>query len=211
MPMINAVKPYVEKGIYHIYSRSNNGEPVFRSSKHYGMFIEMLERYLLKDAVNNFSNRKVKNYSESINLYGFNILDNHYHLLVEQSQERVIEHFMRSLNVSLTYYLNKYNKSFGRIFQSVYKARLIENDYDLINISSYINLNYNPENPIEAIKYPYSSAYNYVDNNRIYHHKFVKESKILSYFGESRKSYKKFLIDTGLTRMYPPEHNFYSH
>jgi hypothetical protein len=53
----------------------------------------------------------------------------------------------------------KINKRYGRVghlFEGVYKARMIKNDYDLVNLSRYIHLN--PGSSFkEVCEYPYSS------------------------------------------------------
>jgi len=99
---------------------------------------------------------------------------------------------MQSLIISYTNYYNREYSHAGPIFQAVYKARRIESDLDLINISRYIHLNPSPDNPKEAINYIYSSARCYTNSKNSYD--FVKTGPILKFFNNSPDRYKSFLL-----------------
>ena len=186
--MINAVKKFVEGGIYHVYNRGVNGEDVFISEDDFSLFIWLLERYLMKPGFN-YSARK--NFHEKIELLAFCLLSNHIHLLLKQKNERDISDFMHSLNISFTLFVNKRNRRFGHLFQGVYKARLILNDGDLMNVSKYIHLN-NAEKIDGVLKYSHSSLGVYLSDGNDF--PFVNSEIILDLFGQSRKSYEDYLF-----------------
>jgi len=188
MPMVNAVKKFVGGGIYHVYNRGVNGEDIFLSEEDFGLFIWLLARYLTKPGFDSFVR---KNFYGRIELLAFCLLSNHIHLLLKQKSERDISDFMHSLNISFTLFVNKRHGRFGHLFQGVYKARLILNDGDLMNVSKYIHLN-NTERREGALNYPYSSLGVYLSGSSGF--PFVYSKTILDLFGQSRKSYEDYLF-----------------
>jgi len=66
---------------------------------------------------------------------------NHYHLLLEQKQEKGITSFMHKLGTSYTKYFNAKNNRSGSLFQGSYKSVPIKTDAQLFYISAYINGN----------------------------------------------------------------------
>lgn len=131
MPRIDAQKIFQSQSWYHIYNRGNNKQPIFFEKNDYWAF----RRALLHG---------VHHVSENIRIDAFALMENHFHLLVFQQNQRDISTFMRSaINRYNVYIREKYHRK-GRLYESPYKARLIENDA-LTSIRNYILAN-----PIEA-------------------------------------------------------------
>ena len=194
MPSPNAVKEYLEGGIYHIYNKSLEEFRLFKDDDDCIKFLSLLNRYLTKPLFGVKPAHKI--YYEEVILSCFCLMDNHIHLLIKQLGEdvKIIAKFMKSLIISYTNYYNKKYNHFGSIFQGVYRARKIEDDIDLINVSKYIHLNPNPDNPEEAIKYEYSSAKHYL-RNESKSFEFINQDLIMEHFGHSVSRYKKFLLN----------------
>jgi REP element-mobilizing transposase RayT len=77
-----------------------------------------------------------------VDIVAFNILPNHYHLLLHQRTDNGISIFMKSLGGGYTKYFNeKYGRS-GSLFQGVFKSSHVSSDDHLIRLSAYINLNH---------------------------------------------------------------------
>ena len=68
-------------------------------------------------------------------------MPNHFHLLLKQSKKMGIDNFMESLGTRYTMYFNKKYKRVGALCQAVYKAVLVDNDEQLLYLSSYIHQN----------------------------------------------------------------------
>lgn len=154
-------KDYVENGIYHVYNRGVNGDTIFLTETDYKVFTHLLSLYLLPKTPLNFDkNRNRKNYSESIELYSFCLMPNHFHLVLRQKELKSIAEFCHSLFTAYSLTTNRRNKRFGHLFQDIYKARLIVNEEDLVNTINYVH-----NNPIDiGIKpeeYDYSSIASY--------------------------------------------------
>jgi hypothetical protein len=88
-------------------------------------------------------------------------MPNHFHLELKQIGKKDIEFFMRSLITKYSKYFNKKYSRVGPLFQSRYKAVLIQNTEYLLYLSKYIHLN-----PVEPLlqgqgqsleEYPWSS------------------------------------------------------
>ena len=142
MPRKNIIRQYLSDSYYHIYSRGVNKEKTFRSEKDIDVFVSLLKRYLSPESKKNVSRRLYKNYSDEIELLTYAIMPNHFHLLIYQKEnERTISDFMKSLMTSYSMYFNKEHKRVGPVFQSTYKAVLIQDDAYLEHISRYIHLN----------------------------------------------------------------------
>jgi len=162
------------------------------SEKDIVLFTELLKRYLLDYYKNILFRDKVKNYSERIRLFCFCILDNHFHLLLQQLDKNAMNEFLQSLQVSFTAFINRRNGRSGHLFESVYKARMMENEVDLAATSKYIHLNPDPKDAKGCLNYPYSSIYNYVPGS--YNSwEFVDNSRILRLFNNSKKDYLTYI------------------
>lgn len=187
--MKNAVKQYVEKGIYHVYNRGVNKNSIFFNKNDFRIFVRLLDRYLIEPRNKGFVSHKI--YFDRIKLYAFCLLENHFHLLLEQKDNAAMGDFMKSLITSFTMRINKKNNRTGHLFQGVYKARLIEDDIDLIGMSRYIHLN--PKDlSADPMNYYYSSIGNYTGRRRW---DFIDSSRVLVLFGESKPAYQSFLRD----------------
>ena len=79
-----------------------------------------------------------------IRLFAFCIMDNHYHLLLENSSGRMSD-FFRQLNSHYAFYFRKKMKNRGYVFQSRYVSTIIENDSYLKQAILYVL-----QNPVRA-------------------------------------------------------------
>ena len=123
-------------------------------------------------------------------------MPNHIHILVQQTDERIISDFMRSVHVSYTKYFNNKYKRVGTLFQSKYKARLLYTFKDKLYISKYIHRNpidigVNPKNyKWSSLKY-YDRKY----SNTWINNKPITNIFINSGFIEKYKSYLDYVLD----------------
>lgn len=188
MPSRNAIKKYLEGGIYHIYNRGINKEDIFRDEEDYKLFLNLFHEYLSE----RLWKSPLKSYYQKIELYAYCLMPNHMHLLLRQLEVRIISEFMKSLAVRFTRRTNCKYERVGDLFQGVFKARLIESDADFIATADYIH-----KNPSEIQKdienYPFSSLKNYVKGVK---EDYLITEKFLSYFGGSGITYFNRLKET---------------
>ncbi len=72
-----------------------------------------------------------------IRLFAYCIMDNHYHLVLENASDRLSD-FQMLLNVQYGMYYRKMEGGKGYVFQSRFKSTLIENDSYLIQSIRYL-------------------------------------------------------------------------
>lgn len=154
--MPRTTRVIMENACYHIITRGNQKQTVFRESKDYEEFLKLLGRYKRK---------------YNFRLYSFCLMPNHVHLLVEINQAPTLSLFMKGLNLSYSLYYNFKYEKVGHLWQSRFKSKLIEKNSYLLECINYIEAN-----PVRAYlindinQYPWSSnsitkqKYNIIDN-----------------------------------------------
>ena len=76
-----------------------------------------------------------------VDIHGWVLMNNHYHLLLSERAEGGITSFLRKLNVGYAKYFNEKLKRSGALFQGRTKKILIERDAHFLYILHYIHLN----------------------------------------------------------------------
>lgn len=143
---------------------------------------------------------QLNNYTDKITLLAYCLMPNHFHLFVKQTNKNAIHKFMQSLTARYSMYFNRKYKRIGPLFQSVYKAVLVDNETQFIYLSKYIHqqsLNLQGLNlqgdTLGSLKFKQpSSYYNYLGQRKT---KWVDTQEVLSYFSKtnSNNSYKSFI------------------
>lgn len=158
MPSLHRRKIYLPKRYYHIYNQGTNKQNIFHRNRDYLFYYLCLKEYLTPKSTqivemekrgylpDNLDRKLVylgwlKNFSSEITLVAHCLMPNHIHLLVEQNSERSITSFMQALHTRYAKYHKKHHHTFGPLFRDRFKARLIQDDKDLICVSRYIHRN----------------------------------------------------------------------
>ncbi|HUV46562.1 MAG TPA: transposase [Candidatus Bathyarchaeia archaeon] len=212
MPRKNVVKIYVEDGYYHLYNRGVEKRVIFSDKRDYKTFLYFLKSYLtpVPKKIPPFDRRQVRSLSKDIDLLVYCLMPNHFHLLVKQKSERGITKFMRALCTNYVMYFNQRYQRLGGLFQSAYKAVLVETDEQLLHLSRYIHLN-----PSELLgkhqlleDYLYSSYDDYMGKRKT---NWLKTETILDYFKTARKtSLNDFLSYQGFVESYKEDEKEFS-
>ncbi|HOR85418.1 MAG TPA: transposase [Bacillota bacterium] len=116
-------------GIYHVIARGNNKEYIFKENIDKGYFMK-----LLKETMPGMNYR----------IYGYVLMDNHYHILI-QTIEKKLQEIMHQINNKYSKYFNAKYKRVGHVFQSRYKSTLVQDERYLIWVLRYIH-----QNPVKA-------------------------------------------------------------
>jgi REP element-mobilizing transposase RayT len=156
---------------YHVMSRGNRGQAIYRRQKDLSAFLDCLgeacERYGLA-------------------VHSFCLMTNHYHLVVETPHGN-LSAAMHWINSAYARRFNRVHEQRGHLFQSRYKALLVDADTYLTWLSRYIHLN-----PVRARMtaapgaYRWSSYRAFVDESRI--PGWLQTGLVLSRFGQLRSS-----------------------
>lgn len=218
MPHKHALKSFVEGGIYHAYNRGVNKSILFHDDQDYRVFLHLLKYYLspIESLGKNHPlagvvgitivrPRPLANLEKDIDLLAYCLMPNHFHLLLEQHTIDGMTKLMRRFMTTFALYSNARHHRVGYLFQSRYKAALIDSDAYLLHVSRYIHTN-----PLDLpnmtrnvlVTYPYSSLPYYF---RQKHAVWIKPDRICSYFTRSTSkemsqfathtSYEDFMMD----------------
>jgi hypothetical protein len=123
-------------------------------------------------------------------------MPNHFHFLLRQDSDVPITAFMLRLGTSYAKYFNTKYGEVGSLFQDRFKAKLVDTDEYLLQLSRYIHRN--PKEillrtpGVELASYRWSSYSCYLSGSK---NEFVDPSFILSYFTKNNRSedYRNFV------------------
>jgi putative transposase len=113
----------------HAYTRGNNRSRIFFDEFDFVTWLALLDR-----SVSRFGWR----------CHAYCLMPNHYHLLLETSQER-LSAGMRHLNGSFAQRMNMRRERTGHIFEGPYRIELVEKQSHLLELCRYV-----PLNPVRA-------------------------------------------------------------
>lgn len=185
MPNKNTVKVFVSDSYYHVYNRGWNLQSIFKDQEDRIYFETLLARHLSIKPKNDAKGREYKHLRPTIQLIAYCLMNNHFHLLVYQSDEFALTKLMRSILVAYTMYFNKKYHQRGSLFESVYKAVRISSDAQLMHITRYIHLNHR-----KFRTWKYSSYQDYLTKSR----SWLNTKPILELF-QSSEAYRIFIDD----------------
>ncbi len=133
----------MEKACYHIITRGNQKQTVFREVSDNQKYLLLLTHY----------KRRWK-----FKLYCFCLMPNHVHLIVEVANPADLNKIMHGLNLSYAQYFNlKYGKV-GHLWQDRFKSKVITKDAYLLECIKYIEANPVRASLVSNIDdYPWSS------------------------------------------------------
>lgn len=116
-------------GYHHVYNRGVAKGKVFEDEKDKAKFIELMASIS-------------KEYK--FNIHAFCLMDNHYHILVQNTREN-LSSGMRQLNAQYASYFNKRHERVGHLWQDRFKSWYVLDEKYLFTLFKYIE-----NNPIKA-------------------------------------------------------------
>ena len=138
--------------IYHVMSRGNGGDPIYRDDVDRQDYVKALAEACQK---------------ADWQVHAYCLMGNHFHLVVETPRGNLVEG-MRGFQSAYTIRFNHRHKRFGHVFSGRYKAVVVDGSGDgyLRTVCDYVHLN-----PVRArllgkeerlLAYPWSSLVWYV-------------------------------------------------
>ncbi|MDP8213310.1 MAG: transposase [Candidatus Zapsychrus exili] len=147
--MVAIKRLYYESSIYHVISRGNNRQKIFKDKRYKEYFLDILRRYKER---------------YSFKIYGYVLMDNHFHIVIETIQKHNISKIMQGILLSYSVKYRKENEYVGYVWQGRFKSKIIESKEYILECLEYIH-----NNPVKAsiVEYPeqyhFSSARFYGD------------------------------------------------
>ncbi len=174
-------KPRIEfdGGIYHIIQRGNNKEFIFNNNIFKNKFISIIVE--CKE-------------NTDIELYGFVIMDNHYHIIM-RTHEVPLKFIMHQINLKYSKFYNFELKRTGHVFQDRYKSILVNDERYLLSLLRYVHQNPVKANMCSSVSDYFWSSDSYYRKNNC--GKLVDIDIALNVFSNNRNlsiiEYKKFM------------------
>ncbi len=118
-----------------------------------------------------------------VEIHCFSLMENHFHFILKQSQEKGVSLFMSKLLSGYTHYFNKINNRSGVLFQGPFRCTSLPNEASLLNCERYVHLNpldyfderwreYGVKNIRKCeeylLKYPWSSCRDFIKDDEGY-------------------------------------------
>ncbi len=139
---------------YHLLNRGVDGRALFLDSQDYARFVHDLFEFNDTKPANNTHRLHMNDIvsrsyerEQIVQIHGWCLMKNHYHLLLSENSENGISDFIRKLNVGYAKYFNKKYERIGTLFQGRTKKILIEEESQFNYILHYIHLN-----PLDYLK-----------------------------------------------------------
>ena len=135
--------------LYHALNRGVDQRIIFQDSRDYARFVHDLYEFNDTIPASEFSRRNGTNVGHRmshireklVDLHGWCLMKNHYHLLLSERVEGGLSLFLRKLNVGYARYFNERHKRKGFLLQGRTKKAIIERHAHFLYILHYIHLN----------------------------------------------------------------------
>jgi len=145
---------FEEGCFYHVYNRSVDRKPMFKSDANYEYFLQRYDYY-------------ISDYAET---YAYCLMNNHFHLLIRvrdldlttfeklSNLHDAVSRQFRKLFQSYAMAFNKQQDRIGTLFQTPFKRALVDNEKYFTKLVYYIHANPQMHGFIDDFReYPWSS------------------------------------------------------
>lgn len=148
--------------LFHLLNRGVDKRQIFLDNQDRARFVHDLYEFNDKPSAANTKRRMPPDSPEAImidfvsrtserkrivDIHGWCIMGNHYHLLLSEIEEGGITTFIRKLNIGYAKYFNERYKRVGTLFQGRTKKIHVNSDAYFLHILHYIHLN-----PLDFVK-----------------------------------------------------------
>ena len=169
-----------EGAFYHVIARGNESKEIFTDKHDREKFLDYLKQQVMK---------------YGIEIHSYCLMNNHYHLVIE-TPEGNLSKAMQFLQTSYSVFYNNRHERKGHLFQGRYKAKLVQADVYLQQLSRYLHLNPERAKMIKNCEeYKWSSCQYYVGKKKA--PGWLKVDFILDMFSEVKEkayeNYKEFI------------------
>lgn len=125
--MPRAARIALGEQVYHILTRGNNSQDVFKDDVDFTRYLEILRKYKGK---------------YGFKLYHYALMRNHIHLVLETTDKGGrLSQIMKGINLSYAQHFKRRYRHIGHFWQDRYKSILISKDNYLLACGSYVELN----------------------------------------------------------------------
>jgi putative transposase len=161
---------------HHVMNRGLEGKNIFSDDKSKSFFLNLLKE----------KSKKLK-----IRLLGYCVMDNHYHLILQNSSAKLSE-FMKQLNGHYGMIYRKKEGEKGYVFQGRYKSTLIQEGPYLRMSIIYVLLN-----PVKAglVENPYDYRWSSIGEYFVNSKKSIVDKMFVEDIFQSRSVFDELLVE----------------
>lgn len=192
-----SVRPEIIEGqLYHVINRGVEKRVIFNNDSDYLRFIQGLREFNDSEPVTIWESINLRDripQNDLVEICGFCLMPNHFHLLLRPLCEGGLSLFMQKNGAGYTGYYNLKYERVGSLFQGKYKLKLVDSDVYARQVFGYVHLN-----PVEFIQKNWKEGINDWSKTE----KFLKKyrwSSFANYFGDEKDAFpivdKNFFFD----------------
>jgi putative transposase len=172
---------------YHVYTRGNNKESIFKEEENYFYFLQLLRKYILP----------------FVDVYAYCLLPNHVHLLIriKPEEQMVVQDMATNLPIKInlqcqfSHLFNAYTKAInkrynrtGSLFQERFRRKEVISEVYFTRLIYYIHFNPQHHGLLDDFSdWPYSSYHSLLSKSKT----LLQRNDVLDWFG-GRDWYQKF-------------------
>jgi putative transposase len=135
--------------LYHVLNRGVDKRTIFSNDGDHARFVHNLYEFNDESPAPDAYRRPMWDFvsptsdtrERLVDIHGWCLMKNHYHLLLSERVEGGLTKFIRKLNIGYAKYFNEIHDRTGTLFQGRTKKILIERDAHFLHILHYIHLN----------------------------------------------------------------------
>src|SRR3989344_4244767 len=117
--------------IYHLCNRGHSKQNIFLDTRDY----VRRSAFNIKSEDAEFKSKRI------VDVIGFCLMPNHFHLIIRQIKNRGITDYMQRVLTAYAKYANTKYKKVGHVFQGPYRIVHVEDNEQLIYLSAYVHRN----------------------------------------------------------------------
>ena len=185
---------------YGIFSKIDNGQQFINRLFYYNSSLELeaFSKFLEKNDDFTCENLLLPTECSYIKFLAFNIMPDHYHLLIKIFKDNILSKYMSDSENSFSKFFNTKYERKGPLWQSSFKAVKVKNNEQLLHVSRYIHLNPTTNNLVNKPEdWELSSYRDFINNPKILKEIIteisIKDPEIYRKFVENRIDYQKKL------------------
>jgi putative transposase len=149
---------------YHIYNRGINGCLIFENDENKNFFLKQLSKYLLG----------------KISIFGYCLMNNHFHLVIRLNvEEKIVTQSFSNFFNSYAKAFNKENDRTGSLFEKHFKRIRLNDEEYLKQLILYVHLNPKHHLDLKFQDYKYSSYQAFISNKETK----IEKEEVLTLFG----------------------------
>ena len=156
--------------VYHIIIRGINRQDIFLDEQDFRKYLKEVKR-----------TKELYKYK----LYAYVLMPNHVHFIIHDTNDK-LSLILQSLSIRYSNYFNKKYERVGHLLENRFKSKVIDNEEYLKNVLRYIHKN--PQNANINEDYPWSSYFEYIENN----YKLVDKELIMDLFNNDIRNFEIF-------------------